>query len=93
MILILREAFLGVTRFDDFMARLPISRAALSSRLRMLSDAGLMQRDPPDAKRAEYRLTPAGYALEGTFLAITQWSSQHLFAGNEPRQDWAVAGD
>jgi DNA-binding HxlR family transcriptional regulator len=90
VILILREAFLGITRFEDFMTRLPISRAALSSRLAMMSDAGLLVRDPPDAKRAAYRLTDKGQALEPTYRAIDEWSSEHLFDADEKPRDWRV---
>ncbi|MEO9461928.1 MAG: helix-turn-helix domain-containing protein [Marinomonas sp.] len=79
VILILREAYLGVVRFEDFMARLPISRAALASRLAMMTEAGLLQRDPPDAKRANYKLTEAGQALKPTYDAMKAWSGQHLF--------------
>ncbi len=69
------------------MARLPISRAALSSRLGMMAEAGLMRRDPPEAKRAQYVLTDAGQALKPTFDAMKNWSGRHLFEGNET-PDW-----
>ncbi|NJS15823.1 MAG: helix-turn-helix transcriptional regulator, partial [Sphingopyxis sp.] len=59
VLLILREAFLGVERFEDFIDRLDISRAALASRLGWMVDAGVLERVPPDAKRAAYRLTEA----------------------------------
>jgi DNA-binding HxlR family transcriptional regulator len=73
VLLILREAFLGVDRFDDFTRRLDISRAALTSRLGWMVEAGVLHRDPPDAKRARYRLTPAGDALRPTYDAIKAW--------------------
>lgn len=76
--LILREAFLGIEHFEDFMARLPISRAALASRLQLLVDAGVLERDPPAAKRAAYRLTPAGQALGPTLDAIKVWGDAWL---------------
>ncbi|MXO91528.1 winged helix-turn-helix transcriptional regulator [Pontixanthobacter aquaemixtae] len=88
VLLILREAFLGVSRFEEFMVRLPISRAALSSRLNMMSDAGLLVRDPPDAKRAAYRLTESGRALELAYKAIGAWSAEHLYAEQEKPRDW-----
>lgn len=88
VLLILREAFLGVDRFEDFMTRLPISRAALSSRLTMMVEAGLMERYPPDAKRARYALTQSGQALAPVYAAITEWSGEHLFAEGEQPRKW-----
>lgn len=78
-ILILREAFLGITRFDDFLRRLRISRAALTSRLKLLAGAGVIHRDPPEGKRADYRLTEAGKDLFTTITALRQWGDRWLF--------------
>jgi len=78
VLLILREAFLGVERFDDFVDRLDISRAALTSRLGWMVDAGVLERVPPDARRAAYRLTDAGHALAPTYAAIKQWGEEWL---------------
>lgn len=78
VMLILREAMLGVTRFDDFIVRTGINRAALTSRLQILLDAGLMRRDPLNARRAHYRLTDAGRALEPTMTALRDWGARHL---------------
>lgn len=85
VLLILREAFLGTTRFEEFMERLPISRAALASRLALLRDAGLLERRPPSAKRASYHLTAAGEGLEPVYREIARWSGLHLFGDGEPR--------
>lgn len=85
-ILILREAFVGIDRFDLFMERLPISRAALTSRLKMLVEAGILERDPPKGKRAIYRLTEAGEDLFVTMTALRQWGDRWLFAeGHQPQ--------
>lgn len=78
-LLILREAFLGIDRFDAFLERLPISRAMLTSRLKMLTEAGVLERDPPEGKRAFYRLTEAGDDLFPTLTALRQWSDRWLF--------------
>src|SRR6202047_2660528 len=58
-LLILREAFFGVRRFGQFARNLTIPRPTLSSRLRMLVDAGLLERVPYslEPERYEYRLT------------------------------------
>ena len=76
--LILREAFLGVEHFEQFLVRLDISRAALTSRLGILVAAGLFERVPPAGKRAAYRLTEAGRALGPTYEAIKAWGDAWL---------------
>ncbi|WP_209348988.1 helix-turn-helix domain-containing protein [Pontixanthobacter sp. CEM42] len=91
VLLILREAFLGVSQFEEFKNRLPISRATLSSRLALMIEAGLLLRDPPDAKRACYQLTEAGHALQPAYSAISDWSAEHLFGGDEKPRDWNVS--
>ena len=57
VLLILRDAFLGAERFEEFIDRLAINRAALASRLAVLQEAGLLRRDPPEGKRARYVLS------------------------------------
>jgi DNA-binding HxlR family transcriptional regulator len=78
IILILREAFLGVDRFDGFVDRLEINRAALTSRLEWLVQAGLMVREPADAKRGRYLLTESGRGLAPTYGAISEWATKWL---------------
>src|SRR5580704_1737001 len=64
-LLILREAFFGVRRFGQLARNLNIPRPTLSSRLRMLVDAGLLERVQyaQDPYRHEYRLTESGRDL------------------------------
>lgn len=81
--LILREAFFGVRRFDDFQRNLKISRAILSERLRGLVDAELFERrqyqeHPP---RFEYMLTERGLDLWPVFLALQEWGERWLPGG------------
>jgi DNA-binding HxlR family transcriptional regulator len=78
VLLIVREAFLGVERFDGFVDRLSISRAALTSRLQWLVDGGILARDPAVGKRARYRLTPAGQALRPVLADLIEWGEQWL---------------
>lgn len=78
VLLILREAFLGVDRFEGFLERLPISRATLTARLGLMVEAGVLERVPPDAKRATYRLTEAGRDLAATYQAIKDWGEAWL---------------
>lgn len=78
IVLILRESFLGVDRFEDFLGRLPISRATLTARLGWLVDAGVFLREPSDARRAAYRRTPAGDALQPTIAAMRDWGERWM---------------
>lgn len=91
VLLILRDAFLGAERFEEFVDRLDINRAALTSRLAILQEAGLIRRDPPEGKRARYVLTDKAHALVPTFTALAGWSSAHLFAESERPDRWPQA--
>jgi DNA-binding HxlR family transcriptional regulator len=77
-LLIVRDAFLGVTRFDDFQARLGISRNILNQRLSHLVDNGVLKRvryqDRPP--RSEYRLTDKGRDLWPAVTAMRQWGDR-----------------
>ena len=79
-LLILREAFFGVRRFGQLARNLNIPRPTLSSRLRMLVDAGLLERVPysRDPERHEYRLTDAGRDLFGAIVTLMRWGDEHL---------------
>jgi DNA-binding HxlR family transcriptional regulator len=77
-LLIVRDAFLGVTRFDDFQARLGISRNVLQRRLERLVDEGVFerveyQRKPP---RFDYRLTAKGRDLWLVLTAMREWGDR-----------------
>lgn len=78
VLLILREAFLGATRFEEFLPNTGINRAALTSRLAALVEFGILERDPPEGKRAEYRLTEAGRELEPLMGTMREWGSKWL---------------
>jgi DNA-binding HxlR family transcriptional regulator len=75
-LLILRDAFLGVRRFDEFQARLDVSRAVLTRRLGALVEAGLLRREPYHQRpaRFEYLPTERALALWPTILSLAQWS-------------------
>lgn len=83
--LILREAFYGVARFDDLRADLGAPRGILSARLRTLVEAGVLQRHPYREGRArvrnEYRLSAAGLELAPVLIALMDWGDRHLQAG------------
>jgi DNA-binding HxlR family transcriptional regulator len=77
-LLIVRDAFLGVTRFDDFQARLGISRNILTRRLNHLVDNDILSRVPYQnhPPRSEYRLTDKGRDLWHVVTAMRQWGDQ-----------------
>jgi DNA-binding HxlR family transcriptional regulator len=79
-ILILREAFLGVTRFDDFQRRLGIARNVLSVRLDSLVRHGVLDRRPyePARGRVDYVLTDKGRALWPVLVTLRQWGDEWL---------------
>ncbi len=85
-LLIIREAFLGVTRYDDFQQRLGISRNALTDRLKKLVDGGVLTRRPvaEGAKREEYALTGMGDDLMTVVLAMLQWGDRWLVLPGKP---------
>jgi DNA-binding HxlR family transcriptional regulator len=87
-ILILRDAFLGVRRFDDFQRGLGVARNVLQTRLRRLVDEGLLERRVYQERpvRHEYCLTPRGEDLMPVLLALKQWGDRHLRVGeHRPR--------
>ncbi len=79
--LVMREAFLGRRRFDDFVAALEIPRAVLTDRLERLVDAGLLRRVPYEAHppRDEYRLTDSGFAFYDVLAAMWRYGSDWLY--------------
>jgi DNA-binding HxlR family transcriptional regulator len=86
-LLILRDCFLGVRRFDDFVERLGISRNVLTNRLDTLVDAGLLDRRAYDTARGryDYLLTDKGRALWPVLTALRQWGDEWILGtGNEP---------
>lgn len=82
-ILVLRAAFRGIRRFDEFCSDLGIARPILTARLRKLVDAGLMTKEPyqEHPPRYEYRLTSMGAALSPAIVALVRWGDEHLSTG------------
>jgi DNA-binding HxlR family transcriptional regulator len=76
--LIVRDLFLDVTRFDDLVEDLGISRNLLTRRLKLLADNGVIARVPYQRRpvRYEYRLTEAGRDLVPAILALTAWGER-----------------
>ena len=70
-LLIVRDALLGVTRFDDFQRHLGTPRATLASRLTTLVEAEVLAKED-----GEYRLTEKGRALRPVIVTLMQWGDQ-----------------
>ena len=76
--LVLRDCFRGVRRFEDFQRRLRITRHVLADRLRKLEEAGVLERRlyqerPP---RHEYRLTDKWLALHPVLVTLVAWAEK-----------------
>ncbi|GAA1748005.1 winged helix-turn-helix transcriptional regulator [Aeromicrobium alkaliterrae] len=95
-LLILQHSLWGVRRYGQFMAAIPISNAVLTSRLRLLTDEGLLERRvyQPNPPRAEYRPTARSRSLWPVLLAIWEWERQWVpdHAEGLPAMRHAVCG-
>ena len=80
-VLVLREVFNGVRRFDRIKQHTGISDSVLSDRLRRLLDAGVLvaseYREPGSRRRKEYRLTDAGLDLQPVLISMLRWGDKH----------------
>ncbi|MEU8522796.1 helix-turn-helix domain-containing protein [Streptomyces sp. NPDC048577] len=87
-LLIVRDAFNGVRRYDEFRRHLGLSEAVLADRLRKLVGAGVLRAEPyrePGARtRSEYRLTAKGRDLWPVLLSLAQWGDMHHGAPEGP---------
>ena len=86
-LLVLRNVFLGVRRFDDIQRNLGIARNVLRDRLALLVDEGILKRvryqERPE--RFEYRLTDKGRDLWPVLHALMTWGDEYVAGhGNEP---------
>jgi DNA-binding HxlR family transcriptional regulator len=86
-LLVIRDAFLGKRRFDEFHESLGVARNVLSNRLGRLVEAGILERvryqERPE--RHEYRLTDTGHELNVALLALMHWGDRHLAPEGPPR--------
>lgn len=85
-LLVLRDCFLGLRRFEDFQQRLGIARPVLADRLRKLVEAGVLKKVAYQQApvRHEYRLTPKGLDLHPVMMTLVHWGDVHM-AGAEAR--------
>ena len=81
-VLVLREVFLGIRRFEDLRVRTGIPRQVLTNRLAALVRHGILRRHPYQAPgeraRDEYRLTEMGFDLYPVVAAILAWGDRYL---------------
>jgi DNA-binding HxlR family transcriptional regulator len=82
--LVLREAFYGATRFEQFADRAQISEPVTAARLKELAREGLLAkvpyREPGQRTRYEYNLTEKGADLLPTLMALFDWGDRWMFA-------------
>jgi DNA-binding HxlR family transcriptional regulator len=86
-LLIVRDAFFGLTRFSEFERSLGIAKNILANRLVHLVDHGILEKINTDeaARHSEYHLTARGEALLTVLTALREWSDEWVFGrGNEP---------
>jgi DNA-binding HxlR family transcriptional regulator len=87
-LLIVRDALLGLRRFEEFQHSLGVARNVLTDRLNRLVDAGILHRVPYQERprRHEYHLTPAGRQLAVPVISLMQWGDRHVAGpGGPPR--------
>jgi DNA-binding HxlR family transcriptional regulator len=87
-LLVLRDVFNGIRRFDDMHERVGAPRQVLSQRLARLVDEGILRRvpyrEPGQRQRYEYRLTEKGVDLYPTLVALLRWGDRWLVDADGP---------
>jgi DNA-binding HxlR family transcriptional regulator len=90
ILLILREAFFGVVRFEDMAADLKIARSVLADRLSRMVDCDLLKqvayREQNRRARAYYKLTEKGRGTAQVLVALMQWGEQMITQKDAPMQ-------
>lgn len=92
-VVVVREVFNGVRRFDDMRVRTGIPRQVLTDRLRRLTDQGILRqvpyREPGQRQRKEYRLTAMGLDMYPILVAIADWGGRYLADPEGPPIEFA----
>jgi DNA-binding HxlR family transcriptional regulator len=87
-VLVLRQLFYGVHRFNEIQDGLGISRSVLADRLTRLAELDVVRavpyKEPGTRARHEYRLTRKGVALLPVMVALMEWGDEHVYGGNAP---------
>jgi DNA-binding HxlR family transcriptional regulator len=87
-LLILRDALLGLERFEEFQEKLGIASNVLTNRLKRLCDEGVLERVPDPARpgRPKYILTDKGRELAPALIVLMKWGDRHYpTPGGPPR--------
>jgi DNA-binding HxlR family transcriptional regulator len=84
-LLIVREAFEGVSRFGEFQSSLGLAKNILSARLRTLTEHGILETAPASdgSGYQQYVLTQKGRALFPVLVALEKWGERYMFAPGE----------
>jgi DNA-binding HxlR family transcriptional regulator len=81
-LVVLREVFNGIRRFEDIRVRTSIPKQVLTNRLALLVKQGILRREPyqmpGERVRHEYRLTDKGFDLYPVLVAVTEWGNRYL---------------
>jgi DNA-binding HxlR family transcriptional regulator len=84
-LLIVRDAFYGVSRFSDFRDHLGIPRAVLTDRLSLLTEQGILTRATAASGREEYSLTAKGQRLWPAIWSLITWGNEYYAAAPQTR--------
>jgi DNA-binding HxlR family transcriptional regulator len=76
-LLVIRDCFLGVSRFNDFLAHLDIPKAILSARLEKLVAAGILRKAKYASRQYDYLLTKRGTSLWAIIYGLASWGDEH----------------
>ena len=85
-LMILRDVFMQVRRFDDFQRSLGIARRVLTERLQKLVDSGVLDKVAyqESPQRFEYRLTAMGMDLYPVMMSLVHWGDKYLCGADGP---------
>src|SRR5919112_1255319 len=85
-LLVLRDVFLGLRRFDEIQGDLGIARNVLQTRLERLGEEGVLERHRYQERpeRYEYRLTEKGIDLWPVLMSLMKWGDRHVYDGAPP---------
>lgn len=85
MLMIIRDAFDGMSRFSDFQKSTGVAKNVLAARLKILLEAGIFSQAPANEGGAykAYHLTEKGKSLLPLIVSLRQWGEEHLFQEGE----------
>ncbi|GLO15948.1 transcriptional regulator [Pseudomonas putida] len=88
-LMILRDAFDGLRRFSEFQKNLGLAKNILASRLKLLTESGLLTTQPASDGSAykEYVLTEKGRSVFPVVIGLRQWGERYLFEAGEARSE------